>query len=174
MGSNHRGDDASIAVEVSALTTDPVTSLPIVLLSDPVGGTTVPVSIGLAEASALAAEIDGIELARPATHQLMAAMLETCGARVVRVVITGVEGSLFSSVVHLELGCGSMAVQDARPSDAIALALHTGAVIEVATSVIDCVAHFDMAACWDRAPAADVDAEVLAVLGDDAFGKWKM
>lgn len=172
MGSNQRGDSASVAVEVSALSTDPFTSLPVVLLRDPRGGATVPVSIGLAEASTLAAEIDGIELARPPAHHLMAAMLEACGARVVRVVITGVEGSLFSAVVHLELGCGSMAIQDARPSDAIALALRTHATIEVARAVVDHLASLDIAASLET--YADTDDEVLAVLGDDAFGKWKM
>jgi bifunctional DNase/RNase len=172
MGSNNRGDDASIAMLVSALATDPVTALPVVLLRDPVAGTTVAVSIGLSEASALAAEIDGIELSKPATHQLMAAMLEACGAEVKRVVVTDVEGGLFCAVVHLRLACGTLVVQDARPSDAIALALHTGAEIQVASHVIDQVAGFGMAARWDGLPAAE--DELLSTLGDDVFGKWKM
>lgn len=171
MGSNtEREDDASIAVRVSALTTDPVTGLPVVLLQDDVGRTIVPISIGLGEASALAAEIDSIELARPASHQLMAAMLERCGARVLRAVVTGVDGGTFCAVVHVELPCGTLLVQDARPSDALALALHTGAEIHVATSLADRALQLE--AGWDTVGTSEDD--LLACLGDDAFGKWKM
>src|SRR5688500_6779021 len=74
-GTGVSGDEGLIPMQVSALAVDPVTNVPVVILVDPVAGTSLPVGIGLGEAPAIAAELDGIELERPMTHQLTAALL---------------------------------------------------------------------------------------------------
>ncbi|HWM84790.1 MAG TPA: bifunctional nuclease family protein [Kofleriaceae bacterium] len=126
---------------MSALAVDPLTGVPIAILTDDLSGTTVPVGIGLGEASAIAAELDDIDLERPMTHQLMSDLLRAAGARVVRVELRDLAGSDSSAMViasvSLELADGGTVEREARPSDALALALRTGAPIWVAVSVVE-------------------------------------
>jgi uncharacterized protein len=132
---------AFIAMKVSALAVDPLTGIPMAILTDELSGTTVPVGIGLGEASAIAAELDDIDLERPMTHQLMSDLLRAAGARVVRVELRDVVGSdssaMVSASVALELAGGRRVEREARSSDALALALRSGAPIWVAMSVVD-------------------------------------
>lgn len=178
------GDDGFIPMQVSALAVDPVTNVPVVILADPVGGTTLPVGIGLGEAPAIAAELDGIELERPMTHQLTAALLDAAGARIVRVELRDSVRAKMSASIVLERAGGQVAERAARPSDAIALALHVGAPIAVAVSVLDRAARETPS--WgsgidgeDEILFGDAfddstDPALLERLGDEAFGKWKM
>ncbi len=132
---------AFIAMKVSALAVDPLTGVPIAILTDDLSGTSVPVGIGLGEASAIAAELDDIDLERPMTHQLMTDLLRAAGARVVRVELREVTGgdssALCTATVALELADGRPVEREARPSDALALALRSGAPIWVAVSVVE-------------------------------------
>jgi bifunctional DNase/RNase len=152
---------------VSALEADPLTRLPIVVLRDEQGDTTMRVSVGQREAAAIAAELDGIELERPTTHQLTCRLLEVAGARISRVEIVDYSGDVWHARVAVRLSDGAEVAQPARCSDALALALHVGADVLVARQVVD--------ACATRAllesPGVDSDLECLA---DDVFGKWKM
>jgi uncharacterized protein len=177
------GDEGFIPMQVSALAVDPLTNVPVVILADPVGGTTLPVSVGLGEAPAIAAELDGIELERPMTHQLMAALLDAAGARVVRVELRNSVRARVSAAIVIERTGGQIAERTARPSDAIALALHCQAPISVAASVLAAARE---TASWGSSPAFDsgddgldafddtTDPALLERLGDEAFGKWKM
>ncbi len=132
---------AFIAMKVSALAVDPLTGVPMAILTDDLSGTTVPVGIGLGEASAIAAELDDIDLERPMTHQLMSELLRAAGARVVRVELHELGGrdssSMFTATIALELAGGRQVEREARPSDALALALRNGAPIWVAVSVVE-------------------------------------
>lgn len=135
---------AFLAMKVSALTVDPLTGVPLAILTDDLSGTSVPVGIGLGEASAIAAELDSIDLERPMTHQLMSELLRATGARVVRVELREVPESLagrssavFGATVALELADGTPVEREARPSDALALALRAGAPIWVEMSMVD-------------------------------------
>ncbi|HET6612465.1 MAG TPA: bifunctional nuclease family protein [Kofleriaceae bacterium] len=175
------GDGASISMQVATLAVDPFTRLPVVILRDEAGEKRLPICIGLSEASAIAAELDDIELERPMTHQLMANTLAAVGARVARVEISDVEGNAFYAAVVLELASGEVVVEDARPSDALALALAVGAEIRVARQLIDSAERGDVrdhCRATRRGDAtlvsAGESAESLDRLGDEAFGKWKM
>jgi hypothetical protein len=132
---------AFIAMKVSALAVDPLTGVPIAILTDDLSGTTVPVGIGLGEASAIAAELDDIDLERPMTHQLMSDLLRAAGARVVRVelreLVGGDSSAICTAAIALELAGGGQVEREARPSDALALALRSGAPIWVAMSVVE-------------------------------------
>lgn len=177
-------------MKVSALTVDPFTSLPVVILEDDVGGSRLGICVGLGEASAIAAELDRIELERPMTHHLMRELLAKTGAKVRCVEVSDLQDSTFYATVHLCLADGSEVAQDARPSDALALALSVGAEVRVAPHVLEKAASQQppeleapppaiesvTPLCGGAEPqvAGDEAAEYLVHLGDDAFGKWKM
>ena len=164
--------ETTIPVRVSALTVDPFTNLPVVILVDDLEGTTIPISVGIGEATAIATELDHIELERPMTHQLVAAMLAKLGAVVEAVEVRDLVGGIFYATIRLTLENGECITQDARPSDALALALHTGAEITVTPRVVDklCRCRNGRHAHHTN-PGSSLDLEGL---GDDAFGKWKV
>ncbi|MFH0899986.1 MAG: bifunctional nuclease family protein [Pseudomonadota bacterium] len=188
------GEDGSlIDMKVSSLTVDPFTNMPIVILKDSEGREAVPIWIGLMEASAIATELENIQLDRPMTHDLMAVVLRRCGIKVDRIEVHDLRDNTFFATIFLS-GANGLAVSvDARPSDALALALRTGAGIRVARKVVDKARRIDLRAVPPaidlrcEAKSADgflgseglpVDAEayreLLECLGDSAFGKWKM
>ena len=161
------------------MTVDPFTGLPMVILVDESGETAIPVSIGMSEAAAIATEIDHIELERPMTHHLVAAMLAKTGARVRTVAIHDLVGGVFYAAIELVLASGESVLQDARPSDALALALHTGAAIVVTAGLVDKLADRGGCGCGERLQSAlscqrDDGGDLLEGLSNDAFGKWKV
>jgi bifunctional DNase/RNase len=160
-----------IEMKVSSLTVDPFTNMPIVILKDQDGRQSLPIWIGLIEASAIAAELEQIRLDRPMTHDLMKTILGRCHVRVDRVEVHDLKDNTFYSTIFLTQPDGTTISVDARPSDAIALALRTGAGIRVAKKVIDKARRIDLR----PADAAQLSAHgELEALGDGAFGKWKM
>jgi uncharacterized protein len=172
---------ASVPVRISGLAVEPFTGLPVVLLVDPVGGARVPIGIGCNEASAIATELQGIEVERPMTHHLMGALLEAAGARVERVEVHDLSAGTFYSRVMLRLADGTAVTRDARPSDALALALHVGAPVTVTASVIDEVVRLRLAQSWNDtvlpgpASTAGLSGEELVdAFADETSYKWKM
>jgi bifunctional DNase/RNase len=176
--------DATIGVKVSALTVDPFTGLPVVILVDDSGRSVVPISVGIGEASAIATELDHIDLERPMTHQLLASMLCAAGVRIRSIEVCDLIENTFYATVNLTLPNGDRVAQEARPSDALALALHTGSPIRVATRVVNRLARSPARDEWSALvcgcsrtgayASADDNAELLEGLADEAFGKWKV
>ena len=120
---------------VRGLTLDPVTNAPIVILKSEGGTRLLPIWIGVFEANAIALEMEKISTPRPMTHDLLKSVIELLGARVERMVVDKLEENTFFASVYLRSG-GQQLRLDARPSDAIALALRTGAPIFVAHDVL--------------------------------------
>ena len=120
---------------VRGLTLDPVTNAPIVILKSEGGTRLLPIWIGVFEANAIALEMEKISTPRPMTHDLLKSVIELLGARVERMVVDKLEENTFFASVYLRSG-GQELRLDARPSDAIALALRTGARIFVAHDVL--------------------------------------
>jgi uncharacterized protein len=170
-------DQPFIAMKVSALAVDPVSGVPTVILNDEAGGLSIPVSVGLGEASAIAAEIDSIDLDRPLTHQLMGDLLEACGARVARVELRQADRMCVASII-IELADGRTAQRRARASDAFALALRCGAPIWVALALLDrqvCGGGWELGGPDELAAELAVEPDaLLEQLDPVAFGKWKM
>lgn len=140
--------DAPISMEVKGLIVDPVANTPMVLLREsgsPEGREpyVLPLWVGIFEANAIALPLEQIESPRPMTHDLLRDVLERLGARVEQVVITDVRESTFYAALHVRQG-ETVVVVDARPSDAIALALRTGAPILVDPVVIERAKAFDV------------------------------
>ena len=161
---------------VSSLSVDPFSNMPVVVLRDAAGGKQVAIWIGLGEASAIATELENIKLDRPMTHDLMKTLLGLCHARVDRVEIHDLRDNTFYATVYVQRGDGAIVGVDARPSDAIALALRTKAPIRVEEKVISRAQKKALALDMGETILHDETAADprLEALTDGAFGKWKM
>ncbi|MCC6752308.1 MAG: bifunctional nuclease family protein [Deltaproteobacteria bacterium] len=179
-GAAGEGDGAVlIPMKVARLTVDPCNGLPLVLLEGLEGGHLLPIWVGLAEASAIAVPLEGVQFARPMTHDLMYSLLSACGAEVVHIVVTEVRDQTFYARIILQQGEQRSEV-DARPSDALALALRTGCAIFVNERVLSATARPTVTAAHASADPALASedppraADWLESLPDEEFGKWKM
>src|SRR5215813_5910641 len=121
----------SILMSVGGLTLDPVTKTPIVILKDRDNKLNLPIWIGLLEATAMATELEGIKMARPMTHDLLRNVLSELGVTVEAIEVTELRENTYFALIYLEIG-GQRVTIDARPSDAISLALRTKSPIYVA------------------------------------------
>lgn len=126
----------AIEMKVKGLMWDPVSRMPIVILRTTEGETLLPIFVGLFEANAIAQQLDGSLSPRPMTHDLLGNLIEALHARVDRVVITDLRDNTFFALIHLSKN-GDKYEIDARPSDAMALALRVKVPIFVEDSVIE-------------------------------------
>ncbi len=164
-----------IEMKVSGLTMDPITNTPIVILKDLEEKKAIPIWIGIFEASAIATEIEKITFSRPMTHDLLNEILKALKAEVLRVEIHDLRNNTFFANIQL-LTDGNVIVIDARPSDAIAIALRAGAPIFVDTKVIEKSRNVDFGTKMtdlDRLKKEKL-AEFLENLSPEDFGKYKM
>jgi bifunctional DNase/RNase len=164
-----------IEVKVSGLTIDPITNTPIVILKDLEEKKVIPIWIGIFEASAIATELEKIAFSRPMTHDLITEILRSLAIRVTRVEISDLKNNTFFANICLLHGNGNVIV-DARPSDAIAIALRSNAPIYVDDKVINMSRDIDFGT-----KISDIDnikkeqlKEFLENLSPDDFGKYKM
>ncbi len=125
-----------IEVKIRGLMMDPNSGTPIIILKDVNGDSMLPIWVGAYEANAIALEIEKIAPQRPMTHDLLRNLIVEMGARVERVVITELRDNTFFAVIDLRNGEDAPIVLDARPSDAIALALRADCPIFVNEEVI--------------------------------------
>lgn len=117
-----------IQLRVSTLGIDSASRSPVVILQESDGTRVLPIWIGPAEASAIATELSGMKFARPLTHDLLASLIRSLGARLDRVEISRLEANTYYAQLLLQRGTERVTV-DARPSDSIALALRASAGI---------------------------------------------
>lgn len=122
-------------MNVRGLTFDPLTNTPIVVLRDSAEKIQLPIWVGVAEANAIALELENIQSPRPMTHDLVRALLNQVNAQVVRVVVNDVRSNTYYAEIVLDLN-GVQITLDSRPSDAIAIALRSDAPIYVAEHVL--------------------------------------
>ncbi len=122
-----------VAVEVVGVRVEMSSNSPLVLVRGP-GDLVLPIWIGPGEAAAIAMALQGVEPPRPLTHDLFVAALEVLSTPLTSVRITRLEDGIFFG--ELRLGPHGSTVIDARPSDAIALALRAGAPVLVADAVL--------------------------------------
>ncbi len=124
-------------VELDGVILDPITQRPILVLrSSKDSNRFIPIWIGSPEANAIILKVEGVEVPRPMTHDLLAKILTVSGTRVEAVRITELKENTFFAVIDLRSGDDVHEV-DARPSDAIAIALRTETPILVHGAVFD-------------------------------------
>lgn len=171
------GREDFIEMRVGGLTLDPVTKTPIVILKDSDNKLNLPIWIGLMEATAMATELEGIKMARPMTHDLLRTMVDALGGMVESVELTDLKDSTYYAVIYLEVGGRKVSV-DARPSDAISLALRAKSPIFVAKKVLEASSSVQQKAEEPQEHnlsnvARDKWAEILEKMSPDDF-KYKM
>jgi len=125
-----------VSMSIKGLMLDPVSNSPIVVLKDEDEKFFLPIWVGIFEANAIALQLENITTPRPMTHDLLRNMINELDAQVTRVVINDLRDSTFFAQIRVLVGGKTLEV-DARPSDAIALALRTEAPIFVAQSVLE-------------------------------------
>ena len=141
------GNSEFVAVELSTVGLDGRTGTPIALLRDPESGSVLPIWIGAAEAQAIALALHGVIMPRPMTHDLMASLLATLRAEVEEVVVHDLRNNTYFGTVRLRVdGEKKLRDVDSRPSDAMALAVRTGAPIRVARKILSNIPEFEFIA----------------------------
>lgn len=130
-----------VPMSIKGLMLDPVSNSPIVVLKDDDEKFFLPIWVGIFEANAIALQLENITTPRPMTHDLLRNLIAQLDARVTRIVINDLKDATFFAQIRLLIKSGTggdrMLEIDARPSDAIALALRTEAPIYVAQSVLE-------------------------------------
>jgi bifunctional DNase/RNase len=122
---------------VRALVVDPATNSPVVILAKPDENAYLPIWIGVCEANAIAINLEGVEVPRPLTHDLIDSLIRNLGFSLDHVLIHTLDGSVFHASLHLTAADGGHREVDARPSDAIAIALRTKADVFVSPGVLE-------------------------------------
>jgi len=159
-----------VEMKIRGLMMDPVTNMPIVVLKDINGSTILPIWVGIYEANAIALEIEKVSTPRPMTHDLLRNVIQDLKAAVQKVVVCDLQENTFYALIYLTLNGDILAI-DARPSDAIALALRTRAPIFVEDTVIDNAKTVDFTS---EKPDSDRLHKWLESLDPDDLGKYKM
>ncbi len=160
---------------ISKLTMDPITNSPIVILKEVDGEKTLPIWIGLMEATAIASKMEKIDFDRPMTHDLLKNILDIIGVKVEKIEICDLKNNVYYALIHLAHNGGLMQV-DARPSDALALSLRVNAPIFVSEEVIDKSRNIDLMRAEPEIKTEEGKKwqEILENLNPEDFGKYKM
>lgn len=161
-------------MKISGLTMDPHTNTPIVVLKDPESETSLPIWIGILEATAIATELEQVQFSRPMTHDLIKNLMGHLGVKVDRIEVCDLRDNTFYAWIYLNVN-GKKTRIDARPSDALAIALRVNARIYVDEEVIEKSGKLEPAG---QAEIKDDEArkwtEILENLSAEDFGKYKM
>jgi len=129
-----------IEVELSRIVIDETSDEQVIVLKEKGGRRSFPIVIGIFEALAINRVISERQMPRPLTHELLVSVLHTFGAKLTRCLVSDLRNNTYYAILTLQHDGKTFEV-DARPSDAITLALHEKAAIFVEDSVMDSVAR---------------------------------
>jgi bifunctional DNase/RNase len=160
-----------IEMTIKGLMVDPITNMPIIILRDKDGERVLPIWVGVFEANAIALQIENIATPRPMTHDLLRNVIQDLKASVQKIVVCDLKDNTFYALIYLHVGGTDIVAVDARPSDAIALALRTRAPIFVEETVIDNAKTVDFAP--EKGDSERLQ-KWLESLDPDELGKYKM
>lgn len=156
-------------VTIHALLLDPLTEQPILILRSEEEGRVLPIWIGAAEAHAIALEMEKVRVPRPMTHDLICGILQCADIRVQRVQITDLRENTYFAEIVLQASGREFPV-DSRPSDAVAIAVRTGAPIFVDDAVFDAFAQSE---CGSETCAEHVQRLLLGADAEE-IGRYEM
>ena len=159
-----------IEMTIKGLMIDPITNMPIIILRDEEGQRVLPIWVGVFEANAIALQIENVQTPRPMTHDLLKNVIADLQAQVERIVVCELKDNTFYATIYLATPGSKIAI-DARPSDAIALALRTRSPIFVEETVIQSAKNVEMSK-----EGMDVSRlqKWLEGLTEEELGKYKM
>jgi len=159
-----------VEMSIKGLMVDPITNMPIVVLQDGEGRRVLPIWVGIFEANAIALQIENIATPRPMTHDLLRNVIQDLRADVQKIVVSDLKENTFYALIHLLVG-GELVLIDARPSDAIALALRVRVPIFAEEQVIDNAKSLDITP--DTGDSERLQ-KWLEALDPEELGKYKM
>ena len=161
-------------VNIAGLTMDPASNTPIIILKADDGDQAVPIWIGLLEATSIASALQKIQYERPMTHDLFKNFSEKLGVYISKIEVCDLKDNTFYARIYFISGEGNFDI-DARPSDAIALALRFDAPIYVDDAVIQKSKIPDgEVEMFDTSEEGKKWADYLESLDPDEFGKFKV
>jgi bifunctional DNase/RNase len=161
-------------VNIAGLTMDPASNTPIIILKTEDDEQAVPIWIGLLEATSIASALQKIKYERPMTHDLFKNFAESMQVSIERVEVSDLRDNTFFARIHF-VSEGRNIDMDARPSDAIALALRFDAPIYVDDTVIQHskIREADVEVA-DQSEEGKKWADYLEKLSSEDFGKYKV
>jgi bifunctional DNase/RNase len=159
-----------IEVQIRGLMMDPVTNMPIVVLKDLHSDLVLSIWVGIFEANAIALELEKAATPRPMTHDLLRNLARGLNAEVRKIVVSELRDDTYYAVIWMD-HAGETVALDARPSDAIALALRWDCPIYVNREVL---ASARAAANATQNMNPDELRKLLESLNDDDLGRYKM
>jgi bifunctional DNase/RNase len=159
-----------VEMQIRGLMMDPVTNMPIIVLKDIDSDMVLPIWVGIFEANAIALELEKTATPRPMTHDLLRNIARGLNAQVKKVVVSEMRDDTYYAVIWMDQG-GEVVALDARPSDAIALALRWDCPIYVNRVVLE---HSKQHAGGNQAVNAEEMRRWLENLNDDEMGRYKM
>ena len=159
-----------IEMNIKGLMIDRITNMPIIMLRDKDGQRVLPIWVGVFEANAIALQIENVTTPRPMTHDLLKNVIQDLRGRIEKIVVSDLKENTFYALIYLTVAGEVMAV-DARPSDAIALALRAHAPIFVEEKVID---HAKTSDLVPEKGETERLQKWLESLDPDDMGKYKM
>lgn len=163
-----------LKVSIAGMTMDPASNTPIIILKSVEDGQTIPIWIGLLEATSIVSVLQNINFERPMTHDLFKNFLDMMNIEVSRVEVCDLKDNTFYARIHFKYDEKNFSM-DARPSDAIAIALRFNASIYVDERVIEKSKTVEKdAEVVDKSEEGKKWAEYLENLSPDDFGKFKV
>jgi uncharacterized protein len=159
-----------VEMQIRGLMMDPVTNMPIIVLKDVGSDLVLPIWVGIFEANAIALELEKTATPRPMTHDLLRNLARGLNAEVRKVVVSEMRDDTYYAVIWM-VQSGEVVTLDARPSDAIALALRWDCPIFVSRIVLE---SSRQAAGGTQAVNTEEMRRWLENLNDDEMGRYKM
>ncbi len=159
-----------VEMKIRGLMMDPVTNMPIVILKDLDGKSVLPIWVGVYEANAIALEIEKVATPRPMTHDLIKNVFLGLTTGVRKVVVSELKDDTFYALIWVEQN-GDLIAIDARPSDALAVALRLDCPIYVEDDVLK--SSKVSGAVSDKANSEE-QRRWLENLSDEDLGQYKM
>ncbi len=170
-----------VKMKIEAIALDPVSNSPVMILKEEGGDRVLPIWIGLLEATAIATRLENIQFSRPMTHDLMINILDHLGIKIPRIEVCDLKDNTYYALITLNIDGREVQI-DARPSDAVALAIRTGAEIWVHEEVLQKSKALEEEAKAAETPQEDMGTdqdkdrlkELLEKLDPSAISKYKM
>jgi len=154
-------------MKVTGIAIDPFTNSPIVILKSEDGTNVLPIWVGFMEASSIAMELEKTPRARPITHDLIKNIFDQIKFKLTKIEVTDLKDNTFYANIYLQNN-DKEHVFDARPSDAIAIAIRTGAPIFVHEKVIESAQKIEFEENDEKLK------DLLSQLSEEDFGNYKM